>query len=136
MLAERIEHDMHDAMKERNALKVGILKYIISEFQRRPNLKEDISDDDALAIIKKYIKTTEESGKLIGFLTEEQKGEIEILTKYIPEQASVEEIREWILNNITLDENPQKRVKSMGVVMKQFKGRADGNVVREILMEM
>jgi uncharacterized protein YqeY len=47
---------------------------------------------------------------------------------------SEEEIREWIMNNIDL--LPDKKMKAMGEIMKSLKGKADGSLVREILLKL
>lgn len=135
MIETKIYRDMQDAMKL-HSKKVNILKYIYSEFQRRPNLTVPISDDEAMSIIRKFIKTTEESAKITNGLSEEQKFEIDVLSDYLPKQASDDEIRNWIRENIELTDDKQARMKQMGTVMKQFKNRADGNTVRQILMYM
>ena len=135
MLQETIENDMRMAMRERDK-SAGILKYIISEFQRRPNLNISLTDNEVVTIIKKFIKTTEESSKITGGMTEEQKFEIDVLSKYLPKMVSEDEIRNWIVENIELSENKQARMKSMGIIMKHFGSSADGNTVKNILLEL
>lgn len=134
-LQEKIECDMREAMKNRDK-KVNILKYMMSEFSRRPNLNVSLSDKEVISIIRKYIKSVEETIALTGEKTEEQEFEIEVLSFYIPKMAEESEIREWIENNITLTENKSARMKEMGKIMKNFEGRVDGNVVKNILMSM
>ena len=134
-LQEKIECDMREAMKNRDK-KVNILKYMMSEFSRRPNLNVSLSDKEVISIIRKYIKSVEETIALTGKKTEEQEFEIEVLSSYIPKMAEEFEIREWIENNITLTENKSARMKEMGKIMKNFEGRVDGNVVKNILMSL
>ena len=134
-LQEKIECDMREAMKNRDK-KVNILKYMMSEFSRRPNLNVSLSDKEVISIIRKYIKSVEETIALTGKKTEEQEFEIEVLSSYIPKMAEESEIREWIENNITLTENKSARMKEMGKIMKNFEGRVDGNVVKNILMSL
>ena len=134
-LQEKIECDMREAMKNRDK-KVNILKYMMSEFSRRPNLNVSLSDKEVISIIRKYIKSVEETIAFTGKKTEEQEFEIEVLSSYIPKMAEEFEIREWIENNITLTENKSARMKEMGKIMKNFEGRVDGNVVKNILMSL
>ena len=134
-LQEKIECDMREAMKNRDK-KVNILKYIMSEFSRRPNLNVSLSDKEVISIIRKYIKSVEEIIALTGKKTEEQEFEIGVLSSYIPKMTEESEIREWIKNNITLTENKSARMKEMGKIMKNFEGRVDGNVVKNILMSL
>ena len=91
-LQEKIECDMREAMKNRDK-KVNILKYMMSEFSRRPNLNVSLSDKEVISIIRKYIKSVEETIALTGKKTEEQEFEIEVLSSYIPKMAEESEIR-------------------------------------------
>lgn len=134
-LQKQIEQDMRNAMKNREP-KVNILKFIISEFQRRPNLTVEMTDNEVIALIRKFMKSYEETEKAVGHLTDEQKFEIEVLNEYLPKMASEEEIKKWILENIQLPDNPNARMKEMKNIMKQFAGRCDGNTVKNILMSM
>ena len=135
ILQEKIENDMRESIISRNNT-VNILKYIVSEFSRRPNLNVLLSDNEVISIIRKYIKGVEETINLTGKKTKEQEFEIEFLSSYLPKMADEKEIREWIENNITLTENKSARMKEMGKIMKNFEGRVDGNIVKNILMSM
>lgn len=130
-----IEEDMRTAMKNK-AKETNILKYIVSEFSRRPNLKINLEDKEVISIIKKYIKGVEETITITGKETEEQKFEIEVLSKYLPKMATEEEIKTWIINNLELPENPQARMKLMREIMKHFGSSVDGSTVKSILMNL
>jgi hypothetical protein len=71
----------------------------------------------------------------------EHKGEaadsafIEIVESYLPETASEAEISAWIRQNVDFSRFKNK-MQAMGVIMKHFGAKADGNVVREILQKM
>ena len=134
-LQNQIELDMREAMKVK-AKETNILKYFVAEFSRRPNLNIDLTDDEVISLIKKYIKSIEETIKLTNKTTEEQLFEIKVLSRYLPKQASEEEIKEWISSNIELPENPNVRMKYMKDIMKHFGSSVDGNVVKNILMNM
>ena len=134
-LQNRIEIDMREAMKNKDP-KVSILKYMVAEFSRRPNLNIPLTDDEVIGIIKKYIKGVEETIKVTGKQTDEQTFEMETLGVYLPKMATKEEIKEWISQNIDLPENPQSRMKCMRDIMSHFGKTVDGNTVKTILMEM
>ena len=134
-LQNRIETDMREAMKNKDP-KVNILKYMVAEFSRRPNLNISLTDDEVIGIIKKYIKGVEETIKVTGKQTDEQTFEMETLGVYLPKMATKEEIKEWISQNIDLPENPQSRMKCMRDIMSHFGKTVDGNTVKTILMEM
>ena len=142
-LQNRIETDMREAMKNKDK-KTNLLKWFVAEFARRPNLNVELTDTEVISIIKKYIKSIEETAKAMHkvdnngnvVLSKEQTFEINILSNYLPKQASEEEIVTWIKNNLEIPENPNARMKLMKDIMKHFGSSVDGNAVKTILMEM
>ena len=142
-LMKQIELDMREAMKSKDR-KTNLLKYFVAEFSRRPNLNVELTDNEVISIIKKYIKSIEETAKAMHrvdsngniILSEEQAFEINILSNYLPKQASEEEIITWIKNNLEVPENPNARMKLMKDIMKHFGSSVDGTTVKEILLNM
>lgn len=134
-LMKQIELDMREAMKTKDK-KTNLLKYFVAEFSRRPNLNIELTDSEVISIIKKYIKSIEETIKLTNKTTEDQLFEIAILNEYLPKMASKEEVISWIKNNLEIPENPNARMKLMKDIMKHFGSSVDGNTVKEILLSM
>ena len=134
-LMKQIELDMREAMKTKDR-KTNLLKYFVAEFARRPNLNVELTDNEVISIIKKYIKSIEETIKLTNKTTEDQLFEIEVLNTYLPKMASEEEIITWIKNNLEVPENPNARMKLMKDIMKHFGSSVDGNTVKSILINM
>ena len=134
-LMKQIELDMREAMKTKDK-KTNLLKYFVAEFARRPNLNVELTDNEVISIIKKYIKSIEETIKLTNKTTEDQLFEIEVLNTYLPKMASEEEIITWIKSNLEVPENPNARMKLMKDIMKHFGSSVDGNTVKSILMNM
>lgn len=134
-LMKQIELDMREAMKTKDK-KTNLLKYFVAEFARRPNLNIELTDTEVISIIKKYIKSIEETIKLTNKTTEDQLFEIEVINTYLPKMASEEEIITWIKSNLEVPENPNARMKLMKDIMKHFGSSVDGNTVKSILMNM
>jgi hypothetical protein len=130
-LQKQIKTDLSVAIKARDENKKDTLRVILGEFGRLD--KKEISDDEAVKILKKLIKSEKE--------VLEQKGDtehsafIEIVESYLPKMAAEEEISAWILHNIDFSQYKNK-MQAMGVIMKHFGATADGNVVKEILQKM
>ncbi len=61
--------------------------------------------------------------------------ELELLNRYLPQMATIEEIEKWIQENVDLSQfkNP---MQAMGNVMKHFGKLADGNQVKAVLQKM
>lgn len=130
-LQAQIKKDLSAAIKEKNENKKNTLRVILGEFGRLD--KKELSDDEVVKILKKLIKSERE--------VLEQKGEagdsafIEIIEHYLPKMANETEIMAWIQQNIDFSQFKNK-MQAMGLIMKHFGPRADGNSVKEILQKM
>jgi uncharacterized protein YqeY len=130
-LQKKIKTDLSAAIKAKDENKKAALRVILGEFGRLD--KKELSDDEAVKILKKLIKSEKE--------VLEQKGDtgnsafIEIVESYLPKMASDEEISAWIRQHIDFSQYKNK-MQAMGVIMKHFGATADGNVVKDILQRM
>ena len=141
-MLDRITKDIVDAMKNKDTLKLSTLRLLKGAIDlEKINKKLDtISDEDIVVIISKQIKTRKES------ITEFEKGnrtdlidktkkEIEILSSYMPELLSEEEVTK-IIDEAIVKVNAST-IKDMGLVMKEvsakLKGRADMSLVSSII---
>ena len=146
MLYDRISKDMISAMKEKDKetlstlrlLKSAIDLYLINNKMDR----HETTDEVVIEVVSKQVKTHKES------IEEFKKGnrqdlvdglnkEIELLSKYLPEQLSEEEIRNEI--DKVFDKIKPTSIKDMGAIMKEltpiFKGKADMKLVNTIVKE-
>ncbi len=71
-------------------------------------------------------------------LVDQEEAELAILKAYLPEQLSREEIEKAAREAIEQSgaKTPQEKGKVMAILMPQMKGRADGKLVNEVVMEM
>ena len=141
-MLDRITKDIVDAMKNKDTLRLSTLRLLKGAIDlEKINKKLDtISDEDIVAIISKQIKTRNES--IIEFekgnrtdLIDQTKKEIEILSSYMPELLSEEEVTK-IIDEAIVKVNAST-IKDMGLVMKEvsakLKGRADMSLVSSII---
>ena len=141
-MLDRITKDKVDAMKNKDTLKLSTLRLLKGAIDlEKINKKLDtISDEDIVVIISKQIKTRKES--IIEFekgnrtdLIDQTKKEIEILSSYMPELLSEEEVTK-IIDEAIVKVNAST-IKDMGLVMKEvsakLKGRADMSLVSSII---
>ena len=70
-------------------------------------------------------------------MAQKESQEIEILSKYLPQMISAEELERVVDASIdkTNAKSAQDFGKVMGEVMKELKGRAEGNFVAELVKE-
>ena len=132
-LHERIKNDMKSAMKNRQQYKLDAIRVIVGEFPRL-NLKADEvpNDEQVLAILRRlqksekiYIEALDIANTIF----------LEVVESYLPQLMSKEEISDFI--NSKIDVGSFKNImQAMGPIMKELKGKADGNDVKTVLMKM
>ncbi len=127
-LQEKIRQDLKQAMKDRDEEKKSALRVIIGEFGRYD--KKELTDAEVVKVLKKMIKSGRETLEQSGRASDSRY--VEILESYIPQEASDEEIRQWIEENIDFSEYKNK-MQAMRDIMAYFGDKADGNRVKEIL---
>lgn len=144
-LVEQVNADVITAMKSQNKLALDVLRMLKSALQMEGIAKKhDLSDEEAMQVIKKQVKTRKESieeyksyGKLD--LVENLSKEIEVLNKYLPKELTTEEINKE-LDKMFAELKPES-IKDLGAVMKTASARlgtrADmkqvSNMIRERL---
>ena len=127
-MQERFQDELQVAIKAKDSDRTGAIRILIGEFQRQREKK--LSDDQVTGIIRKLIKSEKE---LLAAAGKDSSGFLAVMESYLPRQADEEEIRTWIEENIDFD-SFDNRMQAMRPVMNHFSGRADGNVVKKILM--
>lgn len=141
-MLEKINVDIVTAMKEHNTLKLSTLRLLKGaiDLERINKRVEKLNDDDIISIIAKQIKTRKES--IVEFekgnrqdLIDKTKLEIEILSAYMPDALSEDELLNII--ETAIKEVNATTIKDMGSVMKivssKVKGRADMQQVSSII---
>ena len=141
-LLEQLSKDMVEAMKNKDSFTLGVIRMAKGAIQLEGiNKKKELTEEEVVAVISKQIKMRNDSineftkaGR--NDLVEQNKKEIEILSKYMPEQLSDEEVNR-IIDEAFTKLNPTS--KDMGLIMKEvspkLKGKADMSKVNAIIKE-
>ena len=142
-MRERILNDLVAAMKNKDKEVLAVLRMVKGAIQLEEiNKKQQLNDEDIIAVLSKQIKTRKES--IVEFekagredLITQTKGEIEILSKYMPEQLSEEEVLKVIDEafDTVKPEKPSDMGKLMGFVTPKLKGKADMGFVSKTIKE-
>ena len=142
-LSERINNDLKEAMKSKDSFSLSVIRMVKGAMQlAKPNPREELTDDDVIAVISKQIKMRNDSIKEFeaagrSDLVEQNKKEIEILNTYMPKQLSEEELTE-IIDKVFEEVKPTSQ-KDMGLIMKNIsplvKGKADMSLVNKLVKE-
>ncbi len=126
-LQQSISAELQVAIKNRESARTSAVRILIGEFQRQP--EKVLDDDQVIGIIKKLLKSERELLAVSGQSTSDF---IEVLEGYLPKQASEEEIRKWIQENIDFSVFKNK-MQAMKPIMAHFGSSVDGNTVKNIL---
>ena len=136
-LKAQITEDMKAAMRAKESARLATIRLILADIKRK-EVDEQIELDDAqtLAIVEKMIKQRKDS--ITQFeaggradLAEIEKGELAILSAYMPAGLSDEEVAAEVKAAVasTGAAGPQDMGKVMGVLKPKLAGRADMTVV-------
>ncbi len=129
-LKEKITEDMKTAMRAKDSARLGTVRLLLAALkQKEVDERVVLSDADVLAIIDKMVKQRRES--IAQFekagrndLADLEKGEIRVLSAYLPQQLSEAEIGQAITGAIA--EAGASGAKDMGKVMALLKPRLAG----------
>ena len=137
-LQERIYNDIQDQSIDPQCR--GFLKMVKADIQRERY--KDVPDNIVIKIIKKYIGSAEEMLVYLNkdcdidrAMYEDEEKMVKFLSGYVPKMASAEEIRKWIEENVDFSQYKNK-MQAMKPIMAHFGVSADGNVVKDIIMNM
>jgi hypothetical protein len=139
----KIEQDFIEAYKNREELKVSVLRLVKSAVKNAEiQKKEELTDDDVITVMKKEakqrretIKEFEKANQLEAAKKEEM--ELNIIEAYLPKQLSEDEVKNIVQSTINeLDiENQAQIGKLIGAVMSKCGNLVDGNTVSRIARE-
>ena len=136
-LQERVDSDLKEAMRAKDATKLGVLRMLKSALKyaviAKSDAEADLSDAEAIQVIRKQakqrhdsIESFEKGGR--AELAEKEKEELAILNSYLPQAISADELAKVVRQ--TIAETGATSKGQMGIVMKALQakvgGRADG----------
>jgi uncharacterized protein len=139
-LQERVDSDLKDAMRAKDATKLGVLRMLKSALKYAAIAKSDaeaeLSDAEAVQVIRKQAKQRQDSIESFekggrAELADKEKEELAILNTYLPQGMNVDELAKVVRE--TIAELGATSKAQMGAVMKALQakvgGRADGKTL-------
>ena len=143
-LHKQIKDGIKEAMIKKDAFRLMVLRGVSAAFTNEIIAKklttEELSDEDATAIVRRLIKQRKDSidqftkGNRMD-LVKAEADEMKILEALLPQLMSREEIEKVVSKKIaeagTVDKS--KIGQFMGGIMKELKGKADGMMVKEVI---
>lgn len=149
MLREKFNEALKDAMRAKDARKVGTLRLINSalkdkDIEARGLGKAPLNDEEVLALLQKMIKQRNDSIEAYekagrADLVVQEQEEKAIIEAYLPQQMDLEEVKAAV--KAVIASTGAASVKDMGKVMGELKAKFAGKmdfskangVVKELL---
>ena len=142
ILSQRIDSDLKDAMRARDATRLGVLRMLKSALKyaaiEKSGAEGELDDAESTQVIRKQVKQRQDSIESFekggrAELAEKEKIELAILNQYLPAAMSPEELSRLVRETIT--EVGATSKAQMGAVMKalgsKVAGRADGRTLSQ-----
>lgn len=133
-MQDKIQSDIKTAMLAGEALRVEVLKGLKSAIQNQAiEKKSELEDEEIIKTVQKEIKKRNEAAELYAQAGDDERkqkelDEIEILSSYLPEQLSDDELAEVVTRVIKENDidSPQKMGMVIGMINKQIGASAEG----------
>jgi uncharacterized protein len=141
-LPERVDSDLKDAMRAKDAAKLGVLRMLKSALKysaiEKSGAEAQLDDTEATQVIRKQVKQRQDSIESFEKggrpeLAAKEKDELAILQAYLPQGLDPTELAKIVGETIT--ELGATSRAQMGAVMKALQGkiggRADGKTLSQ-----
>lgn len=144
-LEERITSDMKAAMKSKDKVALRGIRAIKAEIllAKTDGSGDELTPEKEIKIVQKMVKQRKDSLNIYkeqgrDDLAAVEKEEIEVLSKYLPEQLSKDEIKKIVQDIVaeTGAEGMKDMGKVMGVASKKLSGKADGKTLSGVVKEV
>ncbi|MDY0094271.1 MAG: GatB/YqeY domain-containing protein, partial [Candidatus Vecturithrix sp.] len=143
-LKDQLTQDMKIAMKQKDQIRLSIIRLVRSAIKNREiELGKELEDDDVLKVMATLVKQHKDSieqfekGGRID-LVEKEQAELDILETYLPKQLTEAELSALVQE--TIQEVGATSAKEIGKVMKalmpKLQGRADGKLVNQLVRDL
>lgn len=141
-LQERIDSDLKDAMRAKDAARLGVLRMLKSALKysaiEKSGAEAQLDDAEATQVIRKQVKQRQDSIESFEKggrpdLAAKEKDELAILQAYLPQGLTADELARIV--GETIKELGATSRAQMGAVMKALQGkiagRADGKTLSQ-----
>lgn len=143
-LKEQLTTDMKEAMKAKQAERLGTIRQVRSAIKNKEiELGQELDDQAVIAVLSTQVKQRRESAQMYRDnerpeLADKEEAELVILQGYLPAQLGETELRAIVAAVIAEVGATSARDmgKVMPVVMSRTKGAADGKLVNQLVREL
>lgn len=142
-MLKQINEDLTNKLKEGDKFSLSVLRMLKSELHNAEiTKKETLTDDEVISIIKKQVKVRKDSkAEYESYnrldLSENLGKEIEILSKYLPEELTIDQLTSII--DETIKKEGASSIKEIGKIIKliqeEYGTKVDMKIVSTIVKE-
>lgn len=134
-LQERVDMDVKEAMRARDATRLGVLRMLKSALKyaaiAKSGAEAELKEAEVVQVIRKQAKQRQDSIESFekggrAELAEKEKEELAILNTYLPQPMSADELAK-IVREIIAEVGATSKAQ-MGAVMKALQAKAAGRV--------
>ncbi|MGE7871804.1 GatB/YqeY domain-containing protein [Bacillus paramycoides] len=143
-LLGRLNDDMKQAMKNKQKEKLTVIRMVKAALQNEGiKLQHTLTEEEELTVLAREVKQYKDS--LLEFkkagredLVDKLQSEIQILSAYLPEQLTEEELAGLIKQVISEVGATSKADmgKVMTAIMPKVKGKTDGSLVNKLVIQL
>ncbi len=125
-LSELLHEQMKNAMREKNAKRLSVIRMLMAEIktEEKSSAKKRTEEEVCQAYHKKLVKS-------LDFFPDDKKAEIreelKIIEEFLPKMMSKEEVIAFIKANVKPEE------VNMRTIMPLLKGKADSQTIKDIV---
>ncbi|MEK7087033.1 MAG: GatB/YqeY domain-containing protein [Patescibacteria group bacterium] len=147
-LKEKINKDLIQALKEKDSLTAGTLRFLLAgvhnrEIEKRGKEENSVLDDaEVLEVLTREAKKRKEAAAIYEKggrreLAEKELNELKTIRNYLPAELGENEIRQSVIETIEKigAKDPKDFGKVMGEITKKLKGRAEASLISAIVKE-
>ncbi len=142
-MKSRLDDDLKQAMRDRDVLRRGVIRYLRSEIRNQEiRVQDELDDDGVVQVLSRQAQQRRDSIEAFAAanrtdLVEKEESELAVIMEYMPQQMTRGEIAS-LVQQVIADvgaSGPGDMGKVMSQIMPQVRGRAEGREVSSIVME-
>ena len=143
-LKQKLTDDLRQAMKTGDKVKRSAIRMVLASIQNAEIARQAaLEEGDILGIIAKEVRQRKESIEAFKQgdrqeLVAQEEAELAVLTEYLPQQMTREEITDAarkVIEEVGA-QGPADKGKVMPKLIAQLKGRADGREINAVVTEL
>ncbi len=142
-MKSRLDDDLKQAMRDRDALRRDVVRYMRSEIRNEEiRTQKELDDEGVIQVLSKQAQQRRDSieaytGADRQDLVEKERSELSVILSYLPRQMTGDEITDLVQQVVAEvgASGPADMGKVMSAIMPQVRGKAEGREVSSIVQQ-